>query len=474
MMPLGKWARLVGRNTVRSPKHFVLSAFGIVVGIASFVFFLGLSMGVRNVVLGKIFPLEKVEVEAPRISALGADLSKRLDDAVVEEIRARKKWVTEVVPRMTLTFPASGSGWIDESEFQFPAGGFTDGIAPSYVADDPELAEMFRDWEDPANKGEPRPCTENADCEPTDRWYCPAWDNVCHHRVPVIVSPTMLELYNGQFATSHGLPMVSELEAFMLERGGLSAMRFYLHLGTSVSSNNGDQVPAATGTGAEKRTVEGLLLGISPKAMPIGMTMPIDYVERWNREYAGEDAATAYSTLVVTLREKDDVAPFAQWLREDLELQLKDSMGERFATAIFIVTSLFVLISLVIVGISAINIAHNFYMQVSERRRELGILRAIGATRGDVRRIILGEAALIGIMGGVIGVGLAVAAGWAVDEMSRAWLPRFPFKPDTYFDFQPWIVVSGMAFAVLFCVLGGFLPARRAARMEPAQALTAQ
>lgn len=469
MMPVGKWARLVGRNTVRSPKHFVLSAFGIVVGISSFVFFLGLSMGVRNVVLGKIFPLEKVEVAAPKASLIGVDVTKRLDDSVVEEIKAQKRWVKEVVPRMTLTFPAAGSGWVDEQEVKFEAGGFTDGIAPSYLEDEPRIAELFRDWEAPENRGEPVACTENKDCEPSDRYYCPRWDNVCHHRVPVIISPTLLELYNGQFATSHGLPVIGELEAFMVERGGLGAMRFYIHLGdTMVSGSN------AAISEEQKRMVEGVLLGISPKAMPIGMTVPIQYVERWNREYAGEEAATAYSSLIITLRGKNDVAPFAQWLKEDLELELRDSMGERFATAIFIITSLFVLISLIIVSISAINIAHNFYMQVSERRRELGILRAVGATRGDVRRIILGEAALIGIMGGLIGVGLAIAAGWAVDQMSQAWLPRFPFKPDTYFDFQPWILASGMAFAVVFCVLGGFLPARRAARMEPAQALAAQ
>jgi ABC-type antimicrobial peptide transport system permease subunit len=175
--------------------------------------------------------------------------------------------------------------------------------------------------------------------------------------------------------------------------------------------------------------------------------------------------------VIVTLKDKDDVAPFSAWLQNELDLRLEDSMGERLGTAIFIITTLFVLISFIIVSISAINIAHNFFMQVSERRREIGVLRAVGATRADVRFIILGEAALIGVTGGVIGIALAWLAATGVDFASARLLPPFPFKPETYFDFQPWILGGGLLFATLFCVLGGFLPARKASLMEPAQAL---
>ncbi|HLU64664.1 MAG TPA: hypothetical protein VKZ63_00220, partial [Kofleriaceae bacterium] len=90
-MPLGKLVRLVGHNAVRNRRHFALSAFGIVVGIASFVFFLGLSMGVRGWVL-EMFPIDRVEVIAPRTSlvgTLGLDMQRKLDDSTVQTIAAR-------------------------------------------------------------------------------------------------------------------------------------------------------------------------------------------------------------------------------------------------------------------------------------------------------------------------------------------------------------------------------------------------
>src|SRR5262252_6969870 len=79
MMPAGNLARMVAGNTLRSRRHFVLSAFGIVIGIATFVIFLASTEQVAAV-LEKIFPVEQVQVVAPRASLLGKDISKKLDD----------------------------------------------------------------------------------------------------------------------------------------------------------------------------------------------------------------------------------------------------------------------------------------------------------------------------------------------------------------------------------------------------------
>lgn len=503
-MPPRSLLRIVVANTLRSPKHFVLSAFGIVMGIAAFVFFLGLSAGVRAVILGKIFPLEQVQVVAPRASLLLAE--KRLDDSIVETIRKRPE-VREALPRMNLNFPAYGKGSFEGQELRFEVGGFADGIDAAFVGDSPRTAELFRDWAElekdrpkiacvprppdpdeddyylpavepapapgPGQPAAPAPTSEppkkgyKNTCPEPDLYYCDELTRSCTRRVPVVVSPTLLELYNGQFAKSHGLPTInSDLAEFIVKRGGLGRMRFTIGLGSTIVSGSNAKIDRSM-----RRRVEAQLIGISPKAMPIGMTMPLEYIRRWNREFLGEEAAGTYSSIVVTLKSKDQLAVFSQWLQDDLGLRLEDSLGERFATAIFLVTSLFVLISFVIITISAINIAHNFFMQVSERRRELGILRAVGATRSDVRIMILGEAAFIGVIGGVIGISLAVGAGALVDWASAAYLPRFPFKPTTYFSFEWWIWASGLAFSTFFCILGGFLPARKAALLEPAQAL---
>jgi len=450
-------------------------------------------------VLEKIFPVEQVQVVAPRASLLGKDISKKLDDAIVEKIRSRPEVdradPTSVVPRMSLAFPAFGRGDFEGNDLKFEVGGFADGINPAFVNDDDRTRELFKDWDDvvagprrqacvppPPDPGEeviqsPRAAPTDRPAQPgvyynpcpqPDRYYCDSFDRTCHHRVPVVMSPTMIELYNGQFAKSHGLPIADvDFVRFVTQRGGLNAMRFSVGLGlTTIAGSN------ASISRRKVRRVEAVLVGISSKAMPIGVTMPIGYIQRWNREFLGEDAATAYSSIIVRLKDRNRIAVFSQWLQDDLDLRLEDSLGEKFATALFVIRLVLVLISLVIITISSINIAHNFFMQVTERRRELGLLRAVGAAQTDVLLVVLGEAALIGLIGGVIGLAIGVAIAAGIDWGSAHYLPRFPYKPTSWFHFRWWIVLGGLVCSTGFSVLGGYLPARRASTMEPAQALT--
>lgn len=463
MMPAGNLVRMVVGNTIRSPRHFVFSAIGVVIGIGAFVFFLAGVLRVQNVLFA-VFPLEEVEVIAPHTSIAGKNLSQRLTAETVALIKTRPE-VKEALPRMTLQFPAVGFGKFEGQEIRFEVGGFTDGIPVDYVGDDPKLADRFVDHDGLGNIGPAcEPAKGKAAC-PDKAWqYCDATDNMCHGRVPVIVSPTVLELYNTQVADSHGLPHIGAMEQFIAERGR-ERMHFTIGLGDTMMAGSTIQ------TDAKHREVGAIMIGVSKKARRVGLTVPIGYTERWNREFAGDKAAKEFSSIIVTLRDKDRLAPFTKWLQDEPKLKLEDSLGEQFGTVVFVITIVLLAISFVIVGISAINIAHNFFMQVTERRREIGILRAVGAAQRDVLMIVLGEAGLIGLASGIMGGISAFLGSLVVDWASAALIPDFPFKPPSWFDFEWWIFALGIGFAVLFCVVGGWLPARKAATMEPAAAL---
>ena len=535
MMPAKNLVRMVFANTLRSPRHFILSAFGIVVGIGAFVLFLALTQRAGSV-LAKVFPIEEVKVVAPSVSLLGKDASKRLDDTTVKAILARPE-VRSAVPRLNLAFPAAGRGDFEGSDLKFEIGGFADGVDPNFVRDDDRIKELFKDWEaepndpnriacvppppdpnddvrhpppsppkakkpvdnvwgpgsagsappPPAPSGSgsdagsamagsgsgvtppiepPKPPKYYNPCPTPERYYCDDTERMCKHRVPIVLSSTVVELYNNQFAKSHGMPMADQdLVNLLIQTRGLNAMRFSIGLGNTTISG-GSRV-----TNKRPRRIEAVIVGVSKRAMPVGVTMPIQYVERWNKEYMGLEAASAYSAIIVTLKDQQMLAPFSQWLVDEQGLRLDDNLGERFATVIFVIRLLFLIISVAILVIAVINIGHNFFIQVSERRREIGIMRAVGATEGDVQLIVLGEAAVIGIVGGLLGIGLALGIGTAWNAYADANIPRFPFKPASWFEFKTWIWGSALGFSTLFCILGGYLPARRAAKMEPAQAL---
>ncbi|MBI4509668.1 MAG: ABC transporter permease [Deltaproteobacteria bacterium] len=459
MMSLRPLTHIVRQNFRRNLRHFLLSALGIVLGISAFVFFLGLSGGVRRVVLGDIFPIRRVEVIAPKTTLTGAKIP--LGEPLVARIVARPE-VAQAFPKMKMAFPAMGWGRLLGNDVRFEVGGFCDGIDPILVQGDPGH-EFFKDWEE-AEKGKLAGCGPEPDNACPSDYYC-GWDRKCHHRVPVLVSRKLMEIYNSSFAPAHGMPRFGTAQETLL-RSRFRSLRFTIALGESVIRGSTSNLRA----GPEH--VEGMLVGISDKAMPIGITVPMGYVRRWNAAYAGEAAASEYSSVIVDVKDKDEVATLVSWIRKE-GYETEESYAEQFSLVITIVTLLFLVISLVIVALSATNIAHAFFMLITERRREIGILRAVGASQRDVQAIILCEAGVMGLASGVMGVVAGVGAATTVDYLSARFLPDFPFKPTTFFEFTPGLLLCALAFSIVFCLLGALLPAQRAARMQPAQALTA-
>ena len=102
----------------RSARHFTLASIGVVVGIAAFAFFLSLGSGVRAVVLGEIFPLDKLEI-VPRATDIDLGpvrLGTRkdtLDDKAAKDIGGLPH-VTAVYPKMKLTVPSTAIGGAPE------------------------------------------------------------------------------------------------------------------------------------------------------------------------------------------------------------------------------------------------------------------------------------------------------------------------------------------------------------------------
>lgn len=465
-MRSGALGRLVWQNLRRSRRGFALSALSIALGIGSLCFFMALSTGVRQRLLRNIFPVGQLEVVPARASfsgglaVLGIGGPKPLGEAAAVALTARPE-VQAVYRRMKLAFPARAWGGAELVGKNFYAELIAEGIDPRAMAGEAMAAEFSDDLESG------RPCSGDGEC--AGREYCPADLGRCQRPIPAVVSPFMLEVYNGAIAPSHGLPRITEFLASRL-RGFI----FQVELGRSFLSS-------ASRPGRQRRV---MLVGISPHASQLALTLPLSAVQKWNAEYAQPpalagaapgskaEAHAEWSSLLLELRPGANVTRLTQAVR-DLGYAVADSGAERAGLAVLLVTLLFALVSLAMVTLATLHIAQTFFRAVAERRHELGVLRSVGASASDVRALVLAEAAAIGVGGGLAGLVLARLAAAGVDLFSRRALPDFPFKPESFFVFDAPLLLLALLFSVLACMVGAFWPARAAARLDPAAALSA-
>jgi putative ABC transport system permease protein len=122
--------------------------------------------------------------------------------------------------------------------------------------------------------------------------------------------------------------------------------------------------------------------------------------------------------------------------------------------------SLFLGLGVVSLIVGAVGVANIMIISVLERRSEIGLRRALGATQGQIRTQFLGESILLTAIGGVVGV-VAGAAATAVYASSKGWAVVIPV--------EAW--AGGIAAAILIGAFAGLMPAVRASRMPPTVAL---
>jgi putative ABC transport system permease protein len=147
---------------------------------------------------------------------------------------------------------------------------------------------------------------------------------------------------------------------------------------------------------------------------------------------------------------------------EDVTLVTQDSMLATFSRLLGVLTAALTGIAAISLSVAGVGIMNVMLVSVFERTREIGLLKALGATSAQILRLFLAEAATLSAFGGVLGLGAAMIATAAV----RGWYPAFPMQP------PPWALPAALAVSLVVGVIFGALPARRAARLDPIRAMT--
>jgi len=121
-------------------------------------------------------------------------------------------------------------------------------------------------------------------------------------------------------------------------------------------------------------------------------------------------------------------------------------------------------ISFIAILIGGLGMMNTMIMAVFEQTREIGVLRAVGWRKGRVLRLVLSQALVLSLLGGVLGVGIGLGLVWLINRTPAV----SSFAPGVV---RPPLVIQGMSVALMLGMVGGFYPARRAANLSPVEAL---
>jgi putative ABC transport system permease protein len=210
------------------------------------------------------------------------------------------------------------------------------------------------------------------------------------------------------------------------------------------------------------------------------MYMTLDDVTAYNQWFLGRKInrnRDGYNMAIVKAADVNQVL--------DLADQITALGYQAFTPQSFVqgINSFFLVLQVIFGGVgaiallvAAIGIANTMAMAILERTREIGLMKAVGATNRDVLSVFLGEAAGIGFVGGVGGVALGWGAGQIINVLALAYLAGQAAQnggpPPTTAIYTPlWLPIFGVVFATFIGLLSGLYPALRAATLVPVMAL---
>ena len=190
------------------------------------------------------------------------------------------------------------------------------------------------------------------------------------------------------------------------------------------------------------------------------------------RDVMSNSASQTYQALIVHLEKPEYVQAvednikkmgLGTWSLLDASRNL-----QRFFAILDAFLGIFGSLALIVASLGIVN---TLVMAILERRREIGIMKAIGASDGDVRGLFFAEAATMGALGGMLGVFMGWLIGRIINTGTNIYLSRQSLPTETFWAVPWWLVLSAVGFGLIVSLVSGLYPASRASKLNPVEAL---
>lgn len=255
---------------------------------------------------------------------------------------------------------------------------------------------------------------------------------------------------------------------------------------------NSDPLSMVLGTGAanDKSIRYGLdVVGVMKEdykkgyVTSAGIVMDLNVLKRIEKEYMKANGIkadknnTGYDNVVVKVDEVDNVETVEAAIKElGYETYSMSSERERMQQQSQMIQLILGGLGAVSLFVAALSIANTMTMAIYERTREIGVMKVLGCRLGKIRSMFLLEAAMIGFVGGVLGIGVSYLMSIALNAfgpmLASGGLGNFlPMYGSKISIIPVWLALVGIGFSTLIGILSGIMPANRAVKISALEAI---
>ena len=210
--------------------------------------------------------------------------------------------------------------------------------------------------------------------------------------------------------------------------------------------------------------------------------LPLETLQDMISDYesvTGDSSDEGYDKAYVLVADMDDVDSIAEYIEEyGYSTSTSSSFLETMQSTVQTITIALGAIGAVSLLVAAIGITNTMIMAIHERKKEIGVMKVIGATIKDIKRLFLLEAAVIGLLGGIFGVGISYLASIVLSSSLFSSVAtgngmRNPMSSMTTMNIMmpSWLIIAGLVFTTLVGIVSGYIPAKQAMKSSALEAI---
>lgn len=462
-MKLYDMVELAGRNLREAGLRNSLTTLGIGVGVASLVAMLSLGIGLQqffNRQLGRsglfdsIFVAQRSEFRGTRPQTVDPTPPKPLDD-VARKAFEQIPGVDDVYPYLSAIgeFRLEG-GKPEDSHFSVVGAlppsargseAFDDFQGRFYSSDDAPEAIILIDFARTLLGLPPEPQTAN--------------QNLTQDQVQQLLNKNLIFRYAQRSSDSPAPAPVAQGDPAAPDTSAFNVIRKEQNLKIIgvVSSE----------------PYRGMRQGRTSVLLPVAFAESLNMIQPGDvRSLIRTGQGKTYGNMVVRVAKSKQVAAVEEQIKNMGFNAFSIVDASRNLTLAFTFLDLFLgIFGSLALAVASLGIVNTLVMAILERRREIGIMKALGASDRDVKKIFFVEAGSMGVLGGALGVTLGWLIGRTINLATNVYMRRHDLKPQDFWSVPLWLVAVALGFSVIVSLCAGLYPASRAAKLDPVEAL---